>query len=44
MTTTNKKKQKIKAQSYPCNRLWKPKGLWDIKDLTFSRQSAHTWC
>jgi hypothetical protein len=27
MTTTNKKKQKIKAQSYPCNRLWKPKGL-----------------
>jgi hypothetical protein len=27
-------------QSYPCNRLWRPIGLWDVKGLTFSRQLA----
>jgi hypothetical protein len=29
--------------SYPCNRLWRPKGMWDVEALTFSRQSAHRW-
>jgi hypothetical protein len=27
----------------PCNRQWRPIGLWDVKDLTMSRQSAHRW-
>jgi hypothetical protein len=25
-------------KSYPCNRLWRPIGLWDIKDPTLSSQ------
>jgi hypothetical protein len=29
--------------SYPCNRPWKPIGLWDIEAPTFSRQSGHRW-
>jgi hypothetical protein len=28
--------------SYPHNRPWRPRGLWDVKDLTLSRQSAHS--
>jgi hypothetical protein len=31
------------TKSYPCNRPWRPIGLWDIEDPTFSRQSAHRW-
>jgi hypothetical protein len=27
----------------PRNRLWRPIGLWDVVDLTLSRQSAHRW-
>jgi hypothetical protein len=29
--------------SYPCNRPWRPIGLWDVEVPTFSRQSAHRW-
>jgi hypothetical protein len=29
--------------SYPCNRLWRPIGLWDVEAPTFSRHSAHRW-
>jgi hypothetical protein len=29
--------------SYPCNRPWRPIGLWDVEAPTFSRQSAHRW-
>jgi hypothetical protein len=29
--------------NYPCNRQWRPIGLWDIKTPTFSRQSTHRW-
>jgi hypothetical protein len=25
------------------NRPWRPIGLWDVKDPTLSRQSAHRW-
>jgi hypothetical protein len=32
-----------KKQSYPCNRPWRPIGLWDVEAPTSSRQSAHTW-
>jgi hypothetical protein len=32
-----------KGLSYPCGRLWRPIGLWDIQAPTFSRQLAHTW-
>jgi hypothetical protein len=28
--------------SYPCNRPWRPIALWDVKDPTLSRQSAHS--
>jgi hypothetical protein len=28
---------------YPCNRPWRPRGLWDVEAPTFSRQSAHIW-
>jgi hypothetical protein len=27
--------------SYPCNKPWKPMGLFDVENPTFSRQSAH---
>jgi hypothetical protein len=30
-------------QNYPCNRQWRPIGLWDVKAPTFSRQSANRW-
>jgi hypothetical protein len=30
-------------QSYLCNRLWRPIGLWDVKAPTISRQSADRW-
>jgi hypothetical protein len=30
-------------RSYPHNRPWRPIGLWDVKDPTLSRQSAHRW-
>jgi hypothetical protein len=29
--------------SYPCNRPWRPIGLWDVEGPTLSRQSAHRW-
>jgi hypothetical protein len=29
--------------SHPCNRPWRPIGLWDVEAPTFSRQSAHRW-
>jgi hypothetical protein len=35
-----KKKVKVKLS---CNRPWRPIGLWDVKDPTLSRQSAHRW-
>jgi hypothetical protein len=28
---------------YPCNRPWRPIGLWEVEDPTFSRQSTHRW-
>jgi hypothetical protein len=31
------------VKSYPCNRPWRPKMLWDVEAPVFSRQSAHTW-
>jgi hypothetical protein len=34
---------KIKKVKYPCNRPWRPIGLWDVEDPTFSRQSVHSW-
>jgi hypothetical protein len=33
----------IKSKSYLRNRPWRPIGLWDVKDPTLSRQSAHRW-
>jgi hypothetical protein len=30
-------------KSYPCNRPWRPIGLWDVEVPTFSRQPAHRW-
>jgi hypothetical protein len=33
----------INSKSYPCNRPWKPIGLWDVQASTFSRQSTHRW-
>jgi hypothetical protein len=30
-------------QSYPCNRLWRLIGLWDVEAPAFSRWSAHRW-
>jgi hypothetical protein len=30
-------------KSYLCDRQWRPTGLWDIKNPTFSRQSTHRW-
>jgi hypothetical protein len=32
-----------KRWSYPCNRPWRPIGLWDVEAPTFSTQSAHRW-
>jgi hypothetical protein len=32
-----------KRQNYPCNRPWRPIGLWDFEAPTFSRQSVHRW-
>jgi hypothetical protein len=34
---------KNKRLSYPCNRPWRPIGLWDVEAPTFCRQSAHRW-
>jgi hypothetical protein len=31
------------CKSYPCNRPWRPIGLWDVEAPTHSRQSAHRW-
>jgi hypothetical protein len=28
---------------FPCNRLWRPTGLWGIEAPIFSRQSVHRW-
>jgi hypothetical protein len=33
----------VKGKAYPCNRPWRPIGLWDVEAPTFSRQSAHRW-
>jgi hypothetical protein len=35
--------KKVRKWSYPCNRLRRPIGLWDVEDPTLSRQSAHRW-
>jgi hypothetical protein len=33
-----------KSKSYPCNRLWRPIGVFDVKNLTYlDRESAHRW-
>jgi hypothetical protein len=29
--------------SYPCNRPWRPIGLWDVEAPTYYRQSVHRW-
>jgi hypothetical protein len=29
--------------SYPCNRPWRPIGLWEVEAPTFTRQSAYIW-
>jgi hypothetical protein len=34
------KNEKVKPSS---KRPWRPVGLWDVKDPTLSRQSAHRW-
>jgi hypothetical protein len=34
---------KLLMKSCPCNRPWRPIGLWDVEAPTFSRQSAHRW-
>jgi hypothetical protein len=31
------------GKSYPCNRPRRPIRLWDVEDLTFSRQLAQRW-
>jgi hypothetical protein len=33
----------LKKTSYPCNRPWRPAGLWEVDTPTFSIQSAHRW-
>jgi hypothetical protein len=30
-------------KSTPCNRPWRPIGLWDVEAPTYSTQSAHRW-
>jgi hypothetical protein len=35
--------RKVERWSYPCNRRWRPIGLWDVEAPTFSRQLAHRW-
>jgi hypothetical protein len=32
----------VTSSLYPCNRQWRPIGLWDVEDPTLSRQSAHS--
>jgi hypothetical protein len=32
-----------KILNYPCNRPWRPIGLWDVEAPTFSKQSALRW-
>jgi hypothetical protein len=31
------------GEIYPCNRPWRPIGLWYVEVPTFSRQSARRW-
>jgi hypothetical protein len=38
----HKGSQYMQEKGYPHNRLWRPIGLWDVKDPTLSRQSAHS--
>jgi hypothetical protein len=33
----------FRVLNYPRNRPWRPIGLWDVEDPTFSRQSIHRW-
>jgi hypothetical protein len=33
----------MSKKAVPCNRLWRPIGLWDVEAPTFSKQSAHSW-
>jgi hypothetical protein len=37
------KPSKVKKWSYPCNRPWRPIGVWQVEAPTSSRQSAHRW-
>jgi hypothetical protein len=37
------RKLELKRQSYPCNRPWRPIGLWDVEAPTSSTQSGHRW-
>jgi hypothetical protein len=32
-----------KGKAIPCNRPWRPIGLWDVEAPTFSGQSPYTW-
>jgi hypothetical protein len=38
----NKVPEVRKKESYPRNRPWRLRGLWDVKDPTLSRHSAHS--
>jgi hypothetical protein len=40
--TSGSKGAEFVSKTIPCNRPWKPIGLWDVKDPTLSRQSAHS--
>jgi hypothetical protein len=33
----------VKRWSHPCNKPWRPIGLWDVKAPTVFRQLAHKW-
>jgi hypothetical protein len=34
----------FRLYSYPCNRPWRPIGLWKVEVPTFSRHSDRRWC
>jgi hypothetical protein len=40
-TLVYKEWQRETLNNYPCNRKWRPIGLRDVDDPTFSRQSVH---
>jgi hypothetical protein len=40
---TSQNRVKVKRQSYPCTRPWRPIGLWVVDAPTFSEHSANTF-